>query len=339
MPKGVCHQSDLGEDAMKEYIKTLKRVFAVDIKLNFDLLDFECKKDFIEENLWIGTEDNTVKKNIKNLINDYYKLYRSQLRKQAVENFVNDIIDLRIDNIDLMLSRSELLGFDFYRERQAVIIEIEDLYKMLKGKEEMILQKFKEEFYAQVFKASKEKNDVISYIGNNRFLICKIRVDNIEQVMKRVLLTLEKKWDLDYRISIGDIYDMPGIEAITYSFRDADNYLKIGKRFLPGEKIYTFEKMGMYMVFDNLGKFEKEKILRYIRQAVEYGKQNRIDVLDLLQKYYENKFVMNKTAADTGISSSKIKEIFSKIREVSNLNPARFEDAIKFYIAAKIYNR
>eukprot|EP00828_Plagiopyla_frontata_P017091 TRINITY_DN22260_c0_g1_i1.p2 TRINITY_DN22260_c0_g1~~TRINITY_DN22260_c0_g1_i1.p2 ORF type:complete len:119 (-),score=16.70 TRINITY_DN22260_c0_g1_i1:626-982(-) len=110
---------------MKEYIKTLKRVFAVDIKLNFDLLDFECKKDFIEENLWIGTEDNTVKKNIKNLINDYYKLYKSQLRKQAIENFVNDIIDLRIDNIDLMLSRSELLGFDFYRERQAVIIELQ----------------------------------------------------------------------------------------------------------------------------------------------------------------------------------------------------------------------
>ncbi len=321
---------------MKNYIKNLSEIFEVDIKMENVSFEENTCIDTIEELVEIDSSDNVLKENIKKLIREYCNLYKAQLEKQARENFINDIVELKFDNIDLMLNRSELLGFDFYIERQAIIIEIEDLYKILKGNHEMILQKYKEEFYKEILSILKTPKDIVSYIGNNRFLICKTRENDIEKVTRNLIKNLKKRWDLTYKIAVGDLYDMPGIEAMSYSFRDATNYLKIGKRFALEEEVYTFEKIGIYTLFYNLGKFEKEKIMQYIKKSVDYGKQNRIDVAKLLSVYYKNKFVLNKTASEFGISTTKLKDVFINIQELSKLDPTKFEDAVKFYMAIKL---
>lgn len=321
---------------MEKYFKIIEDTFNVKIKVNYELFENNCCTDIIEKNMKIEANDDITEEKVRKLIHEYCDLYKTQLEKQAKENFINDIITLRFENIDLILNRSELLGFDFYIDRQAIIIEIEDLYKILKGKNEMLLQKYKENFYEEVIDVFKNEDDIVSYIGNNRFLICKTREKNIEEKMKILLKRLKEKWELQYKISIGDLYDMPGIEAMSYSYKDAENYMKIGKKFLKKEEIYTFDKIGIYTLFFHLGKFEKQKIVKYIEKALEYGEKNRIDISEIIHKFYENKFIVNKTALDLGLSTSKLKEIFTDINNITNLDVYNFEDAIKFYIAFKI---
>lgn len=323
---------------MKEYFKTLETIFNVKIDIDYNLFSENCCMDIIKNALTIKSDSEETKEKVWSLISVHCNSYKLQLEKQAKENFINDIIYLKFENIDLMLNRSELLGFDFYIDRHAIIIEIEDLYKILKGQNEMILQQFKDKFYKIVHEVLENKNDIISYIGNNRFVICKAKEDNVEEKIKKLLKILKDKWGLQYKISIGDKYDMPGIEAVSYSFKDAENYMLIGKKYLKEEIIYTYEKVGIYLMFFNLGKFERQKITKFIDGVIEYGEKNRIDISEIISNYFENKFIATKTTSDMNITAARLKEILVDIKDMTNLDPNEFEDAVKIYVAFKIYN-
>ena len=160
--------------------------------------------------LFLETEESDIdtiahlKKSIEKIIEFETANQEEQMLKQAKENFVNDVVHFRFDNIDSMLSRSEILDFDFYIKRTAIILEIQDMYILFKDKNELILQQLKEDLYKLVFNVFGNEKDIISYAGSNRFVICKAEDENM---FDKILIFHEKlkdAIDVKIKLAIGD---------------------------------------------------------------------------------------------------------------------------------------
>ena len=274
---------------------------------------------------------------LNSIIDIFGKERDVMISKAALENFIMDILEFDFKNIDFLLERSSILGINFSIKRYAVLIEVENIYLVVKDKSEMALQKFKDEFCNYVNKVLENSEDIVTYIGNNRFLICKSEEEGVYKKLNSLLSGLKDMWDLEYKISIGDSYDMPGIEAISYSYKDSVNYMVAGKRMISRSNIYTFDNVGLYLIYENLSDFQKSKILKYVKEVIRYGKKSGIDIKLFLETLFENNCVLSKTERDLEMSSGKAKKIVDTIHKISGLNATVFEDAVKFYIALKLW--
>ncbi len=261
--------------------------------------------------------------------------------KQAKENFINDLIHKRFDSLELMLNRSEMLGFDFYSARRAILVVIEDMYILFKDKNEMVLQKFKEEFYDTALKSLKDKDNIASYIGQNKFLICQKENKNENSIndMVKLIEDIKTELGLTARIAVGDSYEMPGLEAMSYSFQDCERYMELGRKYLPEKNLYDFKEVGIYIIYMNMDSFQKKKIQGYVRDIMEYGEKNRIDIKKFLESYFKNRYSIPKAESESGVPKNKGKIVSAEIEKLTGLDPSEFENALKFYMALKIWIR
>ncbi len=191
---------------VKDYIKVIENLF----KVKIEKMEKCSKNDKVfnlgEHCFRVITDDEEIFKKVKAIVKYDNYIYESQLLKQAKENFINDLIHKRFDSLELMLNRSEMLGFDFYSARRAILVVIEDMYILFKDKNEMVLQKFKEEFYDTALKSLKDKDNIASYIGQNKFLICQKENKNENSIndMVKLIEDIKTELGLTARIAVGD---------------------------------------------------------------------------------------------------------------------------------------
>ena len=337
---------------MKYYIDQFNEMIKIVLKKNVKLKLEEEKKDPGKTNVNINAgegyslyfetdeKDANIIEEMKGCIE---KIFQFELKKQeeillkhARENFINDVVHFRFDNIDSMLSRSEILNFDFYIKRTAVIIEIQDMYLLFKDKNELILQQLKEMMYSIVFKVFGNDKDIISYAGSNRFVICKAEDEGIHEKTVQLYENLKAEIDVKIKIAVGDSYDLPGIEGMGYSYRDAEKYLSAGKRFLPEEDLYRFDNVGIFLLMSNMPKFERDKMLKYTKKLIEYDNKMRIGATEFLERLFVNNLSVSKTEEELNIPKNKGKTIIAAIKENTELDPGKFEDAVKLYVSLKL---
>jgi sugar diacid utilization regulator len=326
---------------VKDYIKVIENLF----KVKIEKLD-KCNKEEMVFNLGehyfrVITDDEETFKKVKAIVKYDNYVYESQLLKQAKENFINDLIHKRFDSLELMLNRSEILGFDFYSARRAILVLIEDMYILFKDKNEMVLQKFKEEFYETALKSLKDKDNIASYIGENKFLICQKenKGEDSNEKMAELIEDIKRELGLTAKIAVGDSYEMPGLEAMSYSFQDCERYMELGRKYLQEKNIYDFKEVGIYIMYMNMDNFQKKKIQGYVADIMEYGEKNRIDIKKFLESYFKNKYSVSKAEIESGISKNKGKIVIAEIEKLTGLDPSEFENALKFYMALKIWRR
>ncbi len=326
---------------IEDYIKVIENLFKVKIEKTDNKNKEENTFNLGEQYFKVITDDVEVFKKVKAIVKYDNYIYESQLLKQAKENFINDLIHKRFDSLELMLDRSEMLGFDFYSARRAVLIMLEDMHILFKDKNEMVLQKFKEEFYNIALKSLKDKDNIASYIGENKFLICqKENIDEDSNVkIEKLKEDIKKELGLNCKIAVGDSYEMPGLESMSYSFQDCERYMELGRKYLPEKSIYDFKEVGIYIIYMNMDSFQKKKIQGYVKDIMEYGEKNRIDMRKFLESYFKNKYSTAKAEAESGVPKNKGKIILAEIEKITGLDPSEFENALKFYMALKIWRR
>ncbi len=326
---------------VKDYIKVIENLF----KVKIEKMEKCSKNDKVfnlgEHCFRVITDDEEIFKKVKAIVKYDNYIYESQLLKQAKENFINDLIHKRFDSLELMLNRSEMLGFDFYSARRAILVVIEDMYILFKDKNEMVLQKFKEEFYDTALKSLKDKDNIASYIGQNKFLICQKENKNENSIndMVKLIEDIKTELGLTARIAVGDSYEMPGLEAMSYSFQDCERYMELGRKYLPEKNLYDFKEVGIYIIYMNMDSFQKKKIQGYVRDIMEYGEKNRIDIKKFLESYFKNRYSIPKAESESGVPKNKGKIVIAEIEKLTGLDPSEFENALKFYMALKIWIR
>lgn len=319
-------------------IEELKKIFGTELEI-VEAEEENEKKDLIEMDgtyFRLNSNDKSKKKIFKYL----KEIYEEQLKEYATENFVNDVIRFKFENIDLILNRSEILGLDFYVKRVAVLIEIEDMYAMLKNKKDMIIQKFKKKLYMAVKNVLK-KEDILSYVGNNKFLLC-TTISDKNSIKKKIInpfIEIFSNLNFEYKIAIGDTYDMPGLEAMGYSYNDSERYMKLGKKFLSSEIVYEYNNVSVYTLIDNLEGIEKIKINNYIKSIIEYGEENHIDIIHILESIYKNNMVLSKVEKELDIHRSKIRKMLKDIEKITGTNPMKFENAVMLYLALESWKK
>ena len=326
---------------VKDYIRVIENLFKVKIEKTVSSDRGETVFNLGENYFKVITDDDELFKKVKAIVKYDNYVYESQLLKQAKENFINDLIHKRFDSLELMLNRSEMLGFDFYSARKAVLVVLEDMHILFRDKNEMVLQKFKEEFYNIAINSLKDKDNIASYIGENKFLIClkDIKEINSKEIMEELKSDVKEKLGLNCKIAVGDSYEMPGLEAMSYSFQDCERYMELGKKYLPEKDIYDFKEVGIYIMYMNMDSFQKKKIQGYVKDIMEYGEKNRIDIKRFLEAYFKNRYSVSKAEIEAGLSKNKGKIIIAEIEKLTGLDPSEFENALKFYMALKIWRR
>ncbi len=297
-----------------------------------------------------------IKMTVEMMLQQEFLLKELQLEQQARENFIHDLISGRIGNdSDLFLTRGQIVGYDVLLPRTALVM---DIYQFEKTAKQSL----------QAFKGSKEgeihlqrlKNDVLktiqgifvgspqeiaSYTGGDRFVVLKIiNLKDSDEILRKKLFrigkkikdTISQKMKFKVTIGIGEYHE--DILGISKSFKEAMQALDVGTKLEGAGNIYHINDLGIGRILAEIKKDTQEEIIKKTFYSVKDIKKKKINetLLETLKAFFDNNLSISKTAQAIYIHRNTLLYRLRRVKEITGLDPKKFDDAVQLRIALKM---
>ncbi len=297
-----------------------------------------------------------IKMTVEMMLQQEFLLKELQLEQQARENFIHDLISGRIGNdSDLFLTRGQIVGYDVLLPRTALVM---DIYQFEKTAKQSL----------QAFKGSKEgeihlqrlKNDVLktiqgifvdspqeiaSYTGGDRFVVLKIiNLKDSDEILRKKLFrigknikdTISQKMKFKVTIGIGEYHE--GIQGLNKSFKEAMQALDVGTKLEGAGNIYHINDLGIGRILAEIKKDTQEEIIKKTFYSVKDIKKKKINetLLETLKAFFDNNLSISKTAQAIYIHRNTLLYRLRRVKEITGLDPKKFDDAVQLRIALKM---
>ncbi len=295
-----------------------------------------------------------IKMTVEMMLQQEFLLKELHLEEQARENFIQDLISGRIGtDPDLFITRGQIVGYDITLPRVAMVLDIyqfektarESLVAFKKGKEgEIYLQRLKNNVLKtieRVFAANPQ--DIVSYIGGDRFLILKTvdkekDDDSLREVLfgvaKRVRKEISERMKFRVSIGIGEYYY--GIHGISRSYKDAVKALDVGTKLEKSKGIYHIGTLGIYKVLTEIKNSTQREIIDKILCPSKSKNGLSKTLLSTLSAFFENDLSIKKTAESMYIHRNTLLYRLHRIKEITGLDPKKFDDAVQLMMALRM---
>lgn len=297
-----------------------------------------------------------IKMAVEMMLQQEFLLKEIQLEQQARGNFIHDLISGRIGNdSDLFITRGQIVGYDILIPRVALVV---DIYQFEKTAKQSL----------QAFKGSKEgeihlqrlKNDVlksiqgifvdapqeiVSYTGGDRFVILKtINLKDSDEMLRKKIFrigqkikdTISLKMKFKVTMGIGEYHE--SIQGLNKSFEEATQALDVGTRLGGAGDIYQINDLGIGRILAEIKKETQQEIIKKTFYSVNEVKGRKINetLLDTLKVFFDNNLSILKTAQTIYIHRNTLLYRLRRIREITGLDPKKFDDAVQLRIALKM---
>jgi carbohydrate diacid regulator len=220
----------------------------------------------------------------------------------------------------------------------------------------------------QAFKGSKEgeihlqrlKNDVLktiqgifvgspqeiaSYTGGDRFVVLKIiNLKDSDEILRKKLFrigkkikdTISQKMKFKVTIGIGEYHE--DILGISKSFKEAMQALDVGTKLEGAGNIYHINDLGIGRILAEIKKDTQEEIIKKTFYSVKDIKKKKINetLLETLKAFFDNNLSISKTAQAIYIHRNTLLYRLRRVKEITGLDPKKFDDAVQLRIALKM---
>jgi len=297
-----------------------------------------------------------IKMTVEMMLQQEFLLKELQLEQQARENFIHDLISGRIGNDpDLFLTRGQIVGYDIIIPRVALVM---DIYQFEKTAKQSL----------QAFKGSKEgeihiqrlKNDVlktiqgifidtpqeiVAYTGGDRFVVLKIiNLDDPDEILRRKLFrtgkriknTISQQMKFKVTIGIGEYHE--DIRGISKSFKEATQALDVGTKLEGAGDIYHVDNLGIGKLLAEIKGESQQEFMEKTIYSTNNNKEKKINetLLETLKAFFDNNLSISKTAQVIYVHRNTLLYRLRRVKEITGLDPKKFDDAIQLRIALKM---
>jgi carbohydrate diacid regulator len=294
-----------------------------------------------------------VKNQVEMMCQDAFRKEMVELKEKMIEVFVHQIIHFREnDECDHIYQYAKLLDYDLQSNKVCLLVDIQSFSKKIsseKSNEEFFgsfpLQYFQREvlnFLHLLFHES--KNDIISYLNIERFIVIKSLPtersfsrlqENLEQKIQRLNAFLETKYKVSASISVGDINS--GIKGIAESYSNAKKAMNIGKKSEQKIPIYFYNEPEtlLRLLPKELSSEYRNKLIKLISPLTQ---QDHYEVLaETFMMYCKYNMNLSVAARNMFIHRNTIIYRLEKINELTSLDTSNFEHCMLLHAAIQSY--
>lgn len=231
-----------------------------------------------------------------------------------------------------LVDEAKLLGVDLTKPRFVVLLELPGFAEQLAQAADKAapITRFKEKFGREVAALFPTSNDnTITYFGQNTFLLLKDAARNDEtlelfrQKSDQMMTNLGK----DITVGIGNLH--LGLEGLLTSYREADTALRLGAKLRDPGHTYFIDDLGLYVVFGDIGTEKQVEIAKRVLAPL----LKEPDLLKTIRAYFEQNLNLTKAAENLHIHRNTLIYRLGKIKELIQLDPEHFEDAVQIKLA------
>ncbi len=293
-----------------------------------------------------------IKMTVEMMLQQEFLLKEVHLEEQARENFVQDLISGRIgQDEDLFVTRGHIVGYDVLLPRVAMVLNLYQFEKTAKESLTAFKGKKEGELYLQrlknnVFKTIQgifinNPQDIVSYTGGDRFVVLKT-IDPKEQSLREKLFKIAGKisevvsrnMGFQTFIGIGEYYN--GIYGISRSYKDAVRALDVGIKLEKTKRIYHINSLGIYKVLTEIRAKTQREIIDRIFFSTKNGKILNDLLVSTLCAFFDHNLSIKETAEAIFVHRNTLLYRLKKIKEITGLDPKKFEDAVQLMMALKM---
>jgi len=297
-----------------------------------------------------------IKMTVEMMLKQKFLLKELHLEQQAKENFVQDFISGRVGkDPDLFVIRGQIVGYNILLPRIVMVVNIYQFEKTVRESLRTFREKKEGELYLQRLKNSvlnilrnifiNTPQDIVSYVGGDRFVVLKtISIEDTDEILKKRLYKVATNikdalsQELKFKVSIGIGEYHEGIKGINRSFEEAIQALNIGTKLEGPGGIYHINELGIYKILTEIKKETQYKMINKVFYPQKNGNKREIDkiLIDTLQSFFDNNLSICKTAKALYIHRNTLLYRLKKIKELTGLDPKKFDDALYLRMALKM---
>lgn len=278
-----------------------------------------------------------LKMSVETMLTQSFLAEELNMERNAKEFFVDDIISGKYENMDRLLARGKVLGYDMNLNRVTVILR---LYDIKKENQYFYLQRRREQVLMAIRNCFSDPQNLISYKGSDDIVILyRVKSNQYIDIKKQISQEVEilnkemKNLDFAYCIGIGGLYS--GICSLRKSYKEAVKAIKINEAHRESREnhmVFSWE-LSLEMLIRNLPKDVVETYKKQVMTKIsskDFLKDKELTLT--LQNFFDNNLNISCAAKDLGISRNTMNNRLKKIEYLTGLNPKSFNAAVKLKI-------
>ncbi|MGM0370552.1 MAG: CdaR family transcriptional regulator [Bacillota bacterium] len=271
-----------------------------------------------------------VKMTVELMVQQAGYLEQEQLQEQAEEHFIKELLNNEVTiDLETMFQRAQEIGFNLEQPYRIFILKIYNLWeKLLQYAQEennTKLHYYKKQIKLEVqnFFVSSEDTKVCYWKGE-KFIILECEIeeytdDDLISLGEDLLARLEQSLGFIAELGIGNKQN--GLKGIKNSFSSAVDALELGEKYNETSDVYYIKDLILENLIHDLSKERRAKLASQFPLPEKYQQT--------LQVYFSNNLNISETARELFLHRNSILYRLDKIKEVTGLDPKKFNDAIQ----------
>ena len=244
------------------------------------------------------------------------------------------------NNLEKYESELKALGYEPEAKRSAVIVSLksfaEELDSQSNFERDAVIKKWKSRI-RDAFNGffSKNKDIIVSYIGDDKFLILKavddVGFERFKKLMKNshkgIFSTVHSLKIKEIDAAFGNCYQ--GVSGWIDSYREASLALEIGEKLWGGNQSFYFGDLGMFYVLADGDRMKKTQFAKQALRSLE----DHEELLETLEVFFKNNLNLTDTADNLKIHRNTAVYRINQIAQILGLDPRIFDHAVTMQIA------
>jgi carbohydrate diacid regulator len=260
---------------------------------------------------------------------------------RKINKFVYDLLHREDYDESEAIAEARVYGFDLKVPRAVLLIDLGGEIKNTLYSENLSCNE-KDSFWAKIRRSitysttsfyTRNKDNIIAYIGGSRFVIMKDLglEDELKTNFKHLLKTLNSfqailKSEFRGNVTIGVGKHYSGVMGLKESYEEALVAMNFGEKVWGHDKVYSFDSFGVVAPLINSGKG-----LDFPKNIFE-GFSNE-ELKNTLNIFFDSDMSLTATAKKLKIHRNTLVYRLDKITENLKLDPRTFDDAIQIKLS------
>ncbi|WP_368505855.1 CdaR family transcriptional regulator [Alkalihalophilus sp. As8PL] len=233
------------------------------------------------------------------------------------EELVRQVVEGKVDNWNLFLTRAESLGLVI--EFPCEVLYIEAPHSLNRSKEEQQKEALKELLKAHGEPIQIQKDQYILFLLEGR----RINKEKLIQIVQR------------YELEIGCGMMIDTIQELPTSYEQAFDSLQVGKLRDSNTRIHRYEDLLLDVWLYRISRLSEAEHLKKVILPLKKDDLS-IQLMQTLQKYIEENGEIQQVASSLFVHRNTIQYRLQRIADITKKDPRNLQSLLELYISLKI---
>ena len=272
-----------------------------------------------------------------------------EVERHLRRDFIEELLEGGNQPKEKYLTQARTVGWDLTNKPTVIVIDNKKILQDEQTKKlgDDRLGVVKESLFKVISQVIFRNNPMHIFIdrGDSFFLLPHFEPKTDKNIIRRkineiasevIQLANEKQKEFEILIAIGGIYG--SVDRLRRSYSEARAALRIGPKILPGQKVFWYEELAAYTLFENeeLGSEAHQLVEQFLGRLSAYDRNNNTNLVETLEVFFDNNQNLSTAAASLYIHPKTMKYRLGRIKEIIGADPFSGHIQFHYYLCTKL---